>query len=138
MKKICFLIVLLRLKTLDNQKIVENITNKDHRPWGYFKVHADEKNYKIKQIVVRPGQCLSLQKHCKRSEHWFIVKGKGIVTLDGKLLNKKEGESIDIPKESIHRIENPGKEDLIFVEIQTGEYFGEDDIERIEDIYSRK
>ena len=117
---------------------MKNFIEKELRPWGYFRVLADENDYKVKQIVVRPGQCLSLQKHQKRSEHWFIIKGAGIVTLEGIQNNKKEGESIDIPKESIHRIENRGKDDLVFVEIQTGEYFGEDDIERIEDIYSRK
>ena len=110
---------------------------KDLRPWGFFKVLADEKDHKVKQIVVFPGQCLSLQKHNKRAEHWFIVNGDGIVTLDGLRLNKKKGESIEIPAGSIHRIENPGKKDLKFIEIQTGEYFGEDDIERIEDIYGR-
>ena len=111
---------------------------KDHRPWGYFKVLADEKDHKVKMIVVYPGQCLSLQKHQKRAEHWFIVKGNGIVTLEERRLNKKEGDSIDIPKKSIHRIENPSKENLVFVEIQTGEYFGEDDIRRIDDKYGRK
>lgn len=116
---------------------MKNNKEKNYRPWGYFKVLADEKSHKVKQIVVHPGQCLSLQKHKKRAEHWFIVKGNGIVTLDGVLLNKKDGESIDINKGSVHRIANPGKDNLIFVEIQTGEYFGEDDIERIEDIYMR-
>ena len=112
-------------------------TEIDRRPWGYFKVLSDEKDHKVKQIVVYPGQCLSLQKHNKRAEHWFIVNGNGIVTLDGSRLNKKEGESIEIPIGSIHRIENPGENDLRFIEIQTGEYFGEDDIERIEDRYDR-
>ena len=112
-------------------------TEKDFRPWGFFKVLADEEDHKVKQIVVYPGQCLSLQKHFKRAEHWFIVNGNGIVTLDGLRLNKKEGDSIEIPIGSIHRIENPGKNDLQFIEIQTGEYFGEDDIERFEDRYGR-
>ncbi len=112
-------------------------TEKDKRPWGFFKVIADEKDHKVKEIVVYPGQSISLQKHSKRLEHWFILNGNGIVTLDGVRLNKKEGESIDIPKGSIHRMENSGKIELRFIEIQTGEYFGEDDIERIEDIYGR-
>ena len=112
-------------------------TEKDLRPWGYFKVLSDEKDHKVKQIVVSPGQCLSLQKHHKRAEHWFIVNGDGIVTLDGLRLNKKKGESIEIPMGSLHRIENPSNKDLIFIEIQTGEYFGEDDIERFEDSYGR-
>ena len=112
-------------------------TEEECRPWGFFKVLFDESEYKVKKIVVSPGHCLSLQKHLKRAEHWFIVKGNGIVTLDGLRLNKKEGESIDIPIGSIHRIENSGKDDLVFIEIQTGEYFGEDDIERFEDNYGR-
>jgi len=107
------------------------------RPWGFFTVLLDEKDHKVKQIVVSPGQRLSLQKHQKRSEHWFVVSGKGIVTLDGLRLNKKEGESIEIPRGSVHRIENPFSKDLKFIEIQTGEYFGEDDIERLEDDYGR-
>ena len=116
---------------------MKDFIENDIRPWGYFGVIADEKDHKVKKIVVHPGHCLSLQKHQKRKEHWFIVKGRAIVTLDGVLIKKKEGESIDIPKNSVHRVENPGKKDLIFVEIQTGSYFGEDDIERIEDIYKR-
>ena len=110
---------------------------KDCRPWGYFKVLADEKDHKVKHIVVYPGQSLSLQKHNKRAEHWFFVNGNGIVTLDGLRLNKKKGESVDIPNGSVHRIENQDKKVLEFIEIQTGEYFGEDDIERIEDRYGR-
>ena len=109
----------------------------DHRPWGYYTVLADEPDHKVKRIVVYPGQRLSLQKHQKRAEHWFVVSGEGIVTLDGQRLNKKSGESVEIPRGSVHRIENPGTTDLSFIEIQTGDYFGEDDIERMEDDYGR-
>ena len=109
----------------------------DHRPWGYFTVLADEQDHKVKRIVVYPKKRLSLQKHKKRSEHWFVLSGQGIVTLDGERLNKKDGESINIPCGSSHRIENNGTVDLIFIEVQTGEYFGEDDIERLEDDYGR-
>ena len=109
----------------------------DHRPWGFYTVLADEPDYKVKRIVVYPGQRLSLQKHQKRAEHWFVVSGEGIVTLDGQRLNKKGGESVKIPCGSAHRIENPGTDDLSFIEIQTGDYFGEDDIERLEDDYGR-
>lgn len=117
---------------------MKNNKKTDQRPWGYFKVLADEKDHKVKLIVVSPGHCLSLQKHQKRAEHWFILSGNGIVTLDGLRLNKKEGDSVEIPCGSVHRIENRGKLDLRFIEIQTGEYFGEDDIERIEDEYGRR
>jgi len=116
---------------------MKNNIKTDQRPWGRFSVIADEKDHKVKQIVVYPGQRLSLQKHHKRSEYWFVVSGNGIVTLDGQRLNKKRGDSIEIPRGSVHRIENPGTNDLIFIEIQTGEYFGEDDIERFEDDYGR-
>ena len=112
-------------------------TETDHRPWGFYTVLADEPDYKVKQIVVYPGQRLSLQKHQKRAEHWYVVSGEGIVTLDGQRLNKKGGESVNIPSGSAHRIENPGTVDLSFIEIQTGDYFGEDDIERLEDDYGR-
>ena len=116
---------------------MKKINEKEHRPWGYYKILADEKDHKIKQIVVFPGECLSLQKHQKRAEQWFIISGNGIVTLDGLRLNKKGGDSIEIPRGSLHRIENSGTIDLKFIEIQTGEYFGEDDIERFEDDYGR-
>ena len=109
----------------------------DHRPWGYYTVLADENDHKVKRIVVYPGKRLSLQKHQKRYEHWFVLSGQGIVTLDGERLNKKCGESVNIPSGSSHRIENTGNVDLIFIEVQTGEYFGEDDIERLEDDYGR-
>ena len=109
----------------------------DHRPWGYFTVLADEQDHKVKRIVIYPKKRLSLQKHKKRSEHWFVLSGQGIVTLDGERLNKKDGESINIPCGSSHRIENNGTVDLKFIEVQTGEYFGEDDIERLEDDYGR-
>ena len=113
-------------------------TEIDHRPWGFYTVLADELDYKVKQIVVYPGQRLSLQKHQKRAEHWFVLSGEGIVTLDGQRLNKKHGESVNIPRGSTHRIENSGTVDLSFIEIQTGTYFGENDIERLEDDYGRR
>jgi len=112
-------------------------TQTDHRPWGYYTVLADETDHKVKRIVVYPGKRLSLQKHQKRTEHWYVVSGKGIVTLDRQRLNKKSGESVEIPHGSVHRIENTGNVDLSFIEVQTGEYFGEDDIERLEDDYGR-
>ena len=116
---------------------MKNSFETGHRPWGYYSVLADETDHKVKRIVVFPGKRLSLQKHQKRSEHWFLVSGQGIVTLDGQRLNKKGGESVNIPCGSLHRIENSGTVDLNFIEVQTGEYFGEDDIERLEDDYGR-
>ena len=109
----------------------------DCRPWGYYRVLADETDHKVKRITVQPGKRLSLQRHNKRSEHWYIVSGEGIVTLDNKDLTLSVGDSIDIPRYSIHRMFNKSKNDVVFIEVQRGEYFGEDDIERLEDDYGR-
>ena len=110
---------------------------KDTRPWGsYFVIH-DEVNYKLKRIEVNPGMRLSYQYHYKRSETWTVVQGSGIFTLDGEDLTLKEGDSVSIPKLSRHRIYNNNSEILIFIEVQTGTYFGEDDIVRVEDDFNR-
>ena len=109
----------------------------DHRPWGWYKVLLDTPNYKVKEILVKPNSRLSYQFHHKRSEHWYIVQGEATVTLDDKNIVIKKGEYIDIPALSKHRIANNSKEDVIFIETQTGEYFGEDDIVRVEDDYGR-
>lgn len=106
-------------------------------PWGNFEVLLDAPHYKVKRIVVEPGGCLSLQLHHLRSEHWFVVSGKGMAIVDGKKKSIHAGSSIDIPKKSKHRVQNHSKEVLIFIEIQTGEYCGDDDIERFEDKYGR-
>jgi len=125
------------IKTNVSKNCMKNKAETDHRPWGYYTVLADEEDHKVKRIVVYPGQRLSLQKHQQRAEHWFVLSGEGIVTLDGERLHKKSGESVEIPRGSVHRIENQGTADLSFIEVQTGEYFGEDDIERMEDDYGR-
>jgi len=109
----------------------------DHRPWGWYIVLADEPDHKVKRIVVRPGKRLSLQRHRRRSEHWHIIRGEALVTLDSRTIPLKPGESVDITVGTNHRIENPGTENLAFIEVQRGEYFGEDDIERIEDDFGR-
>ena len=109
----------------------------DHRPWGYFRVIGDEPGFKVKKIVIYPGKRLSLQRHRRRSEHWYILSGTVIVTRDGENLRMAPGQSADIPVGAAHRAENPGGENAELIEIQTGEYFGEDDIERIEDDYGR-
>tara|TARA_B100001175_G_C19511194_1_gene644000 strand:- start:4288 stop:4638 length:351 start_codon:yes stop_codon:yes gene_type:complete len=110
---------------------------KEERPWGCFFVIHDEANYKIKRIEVEPGGRLSYQFHYKRSEAWTIVSGIGTITLDGITKNYKSGNTILIPKGIKHRIHNKTNEKLIFIEVQTGTYFGEDDIVRIEDDYNR-
>ena len=117
---------------------MNNLPENNHRPWGYFTILADEVDHKVKRIVVYPGQRLSLQKHQQRAEHWFVLSGEGMVTLDGEQLNKKDGDSVEIPSGSVHRIENLGTANLSFIEVQTGDYFGEDDIERMDDDYGRK
>ncbi|MBN1291212.1 MAG: phosphomannose isomerase type II C-terminal cupin domain [Candidatus Latescibacteria bacterium] len=111
--------------------------SEDHRPWGYYIVLLDQPECKVKKIIVYPGKRLSLQSHKRRSEHWHIVSGEAIVTLDDRKIPLKAGESVDIPREARHRVENPGPENMSFVEVQRGDYFGEDDIERYEDDYGR-
>jgi len=107
------------------------------RPWGRYEVLSDEASYKVKTIWVSPGQRLSYQRHEKRAEHWFIVSGSGEVTLDGKVFTVESGDTIDVAVAQLHRIANTGSTELVFVEVQTGTYFGEDDIERVEDDFGR-
>ncbi len=109
----------------------------EHRPWGGFEVLSDEKEFKSKKITIDPGARLSYQSHAKRAEHWIIVSGQAEVTLNEKVIVLKPGQSIFIPIGAKHRIHNPGKSPLIFVEVQTGSYFGEDDIVRYLDDYNR-
>ncbi|MCL5047318.1 MAG: phosphomannose isomerase type II C-terminal cupin domain [Firmicutes bacterium] len=108
------------------------------RPWGNYTVLSqNEPDHKVKTIVVSPGKRLSYQRHARRSEHWFIVRGVGNVTLDGNIIEVQAGMAIDVPVGTNHRIENTGTSDLLFVEVQHGDYFGEDDIVRIEDDFGR-
>jgi mannose-6-phosphate isomerase len=108
------------------------------RPWGNFTVLDDgESDHKVKRLVVHPGKRLSYQRHSKRAEHWFIVSGTAKVTLDGTVHELRAGESIDIPLEGAHRVGNDGDVDLVFIEVQHGTYFGEDDIVRLEDDFGR-
>ena len=106
-------------------------------PCGRFFVLHDEPNYKIKRIEVDPGGRLSYQYHSRRSEAWTIVEGVGSITLDGKIKDYTEGETVLIPQGIKHRIENKATKKIVFIEVQTGSYFGEDDIVRIEDDYNR-
>jgi len=111
---------------------------KEHRPWGFFSILSEMKDHKVKRITVYSKKRLSLQRHKHRAEHWFILKGNGNITLNDNKIKICEGNSIDIEKGAIHRIENTAMDDLIFIEIQSGDYFGEDDIDRIEDDFGRK
>ncbi len=109
----------------------------DARPWGTFTVLADAPDHKVKSITVEPGKRLSYQRHEHRSEHWFVVSGRGIVVLDDVTTAIGPASVIDVPVGAAHRIGNTGEEDLVFIEVQHGEYFGEDDIIRLEDDYGR-
>jgi len=118
-------------------QIVSQTKREDHRPWGYYQVLSDASTHKVKRIVVFPRKRLSLQAHRQRSEHWMILSGMGVVTRDNEEIPVKAGDAVDIPLGCRHRISNIGKEEVVFIEIQTGDYFGEDDIERFEDDYGR-
>ena len=124
------------LKKRNAKEPFENLTT--HRPWGTFTVLEEGNRYKIKRIVVDPGQRLSLQMHYHRSEHWIVVKGTAKVTIGDKETLVHENESIYVPKSETHRLENPGKVAIELIEVQVGEYVGEDDIVRFDDIYGRQ
>ena len=109
----------------------------ENRPWGNFTILDEGNGYKVKRIEVFPGKRLSYQKHARRAEHWFVVSGTAKVTLDGAELLVFSGESIDIAIGAAHRVENPAETQLVFIETQTGDYFGEDDIVRLEDDFGR-
>ena len=108
-----------------------------HRPWGYYESIDMGERFQVKRIVVNSGGTLSLQKHRHRAEHWVVVKGTAEVTINDAVKNVHENESIYIPIGSVHRLANKGKIPLELIEVQTGSYLGEDDIERIEDVYKR-
>lgn len=109
----------------------------DFRPWGYFETLILRDRFQVKRIVVKPGASLSLQSHFHRSEHWIVVEGTAKVTIDKNVQLVSENQSVFIPLGAVHRMENPGKVDMVLIEIQTGTYLGEDDIVRYEDVYSR-
>jgi mannose-6-phosphate isomerase-like protein (cupin superfamily) len=117
--------------------ILETTKTEDRRPWGYYEVLSDLPDHKVKRIVVWPGKRLSLQRHRLRSEHWTIIAGSPVVTIDGKNVHMRVGQSIDIPVGTEHRIYNPDQDPVVFIEVQMGEYFGEDDIERFDDDFGR-
>ena len=109
----------------------------DRRPWGTFTVLDEGEKFKVKRIEVLPGKRLSYQKHSKRAEHWVVVQGAAKVTLDDREIIVSTGEAIDIATGSAHRVENPGTDMLVFIEIQRGSYLGEDDIVRLQDDFGR-
>ena len=140
---------LLICKKGSSQKVKEIVKNlgdselasthlKTYRPWGYYTILENSKNYKIKRIVVKPGKRLSLQKHFHRNEHWIVVSGTATVTIDGNVKLLRPNESTYIKMGEIHRLANEGKIPVVLIEAQIGEYTGEDDIIRIEDDFLRK
>ena len=124
-----------KLKTVAPQVTEDHL--KVHRPWGSYQSVDNGERHQVKRIIVKPGQRLSLQKHHHRSEHWIVVRGAALVTVNDQVKTIHENESIYIPIGAVHRLENPGKILLELIEVQTGSYLGEDDIIRIEDDYRR-
>ena len=115
----------------------KNLHRKVSRPWGWYDSIDEGENFKVKRIQVNPGASLSLQKHAKRAEHWVVVKGIAEVICQDKKITLKENESIYIPLGHTHRLSNPGQDILEIIEVQSGSYLGEDDIERFDDSYGR-
>lgn len=107
------------------------------RPWGSFTVLENGPTHKVKRLEVHPGRRLSYQRHGRRAEHWFVVAGEAEVLVDGRSTRLGPGDAIDIPRGAAHRVANVGDVQLVLVEVQVGDYFGEDDIERLDDDYGR-
>ncbi len=123
---------------MEKTEIQDTSPKYDERPWGSFRVLDEGETYKVKRIEVLPGKRLSYQQHSRRAEHWFVVAGTAKVTLNGVEMIVKTGEAVDIDRGDAHRVENPSDADLlVFVETQTGDYFGEDDIVRLSDDFGR-
>lgn len=113
------------------------VRESEERPWGSWHVVDVDDGYKIKRIHVTPGCRLSLQTHEHRSEHWVVIHGTATATVDQTTRQVRTGESIDVPLGARHRLANHGEEELVIVEVQLGDYTGEDDIERYEDDFGR-
>lgn len=116
---------------------IKQTEREGRRPWGFYEILSDAPDHKVKRITVYPGQRLSYQRHLRRSEHWYVVSGKAVLTKDSEEIELATGQAMDLPVRTWHRIRNAGTENLVFIEVQTGDYFGEDDIERSEDDYGR-
>lgn len=134
------LLVINKTETEKLKNLIDGINldnHKEYRPWGFYETIDDQEGYRVKRIIVKPGGKLSLQRHEHRSEHWVVIKGSAKVQSGDKYFTLNKGESTYIPEKSIHRLENSGSTDLEIIEIQTGRYISEDDIERFEDLYKR-
>jgi len=113
----------------DHQKVL--------RPWGYYEILIEGKEFKVKRLMIKPGAKLSLQKHEHRAEHWVVIGGEAEVVNHDKTIHLAMNQSTYIPKKTLHRLSNPGHEPLYVIEVQTGNYLGEDDIQRFDDVYQR-
>jgi mannose-1-phosphate guanylyltransferase/mannose-6-phosphate isomerase len=141
------LLVADRARSQDVREVVEDLKRANrsehlshrrvYRPWGYFESVDSGKRYQVKRLMVKPGHALSLQLHRKRAEHWVVVSGRARVTRGEDTLHLEENQSTFIPVGTKHRLENAGTEPLLIIEVQSGGYLGEDDIERFEDRYGR-
>ena len=126
------------VKELDYKGFIEGKSHKKvYRPWGNYTSIAEDERWQVKMIVVKPDASLSLQMHHHRSEHWIVVKGTALVEIDENQKLLSENESVYIPVGCKHRLSNPGKSDIVLIEVQSGAYLGEDDIVRFEDKYGR-
>ena len=121
----------------ENQHQQAETFPRDHRPWGWFDRLVAGNGFQVKRIVVHAGAALSLQSHVHRAEHWIVVSGRAEVTLNGTQSTVLANQSIYIPQGAQHRLQNHGPDPMILIEVQTGSYFGEDDITRYEDLYAR-
>jgi mannose-1-phosphate guanylyltransferase/mannose-6-phosphate isomerase len=113
------------------------VNTREERPWGWFEVLFEEAGLKVKRIMVKPGKRLSLQSHEQRAENWVVVQGQARVTLGEQTIALEKRQAVFIPEKTKHRMENPGQEGLVFIEVQTGTYLGEDDITRYQDDFNR-
>ena len=117
--------------------VTTNTLEIGHRPWGRYEVLIEQPGYKVKRIIVLPNEKLSLQLHNQRVEHWIVVSGEATITVDNKVSILLVDQSTYIPKGAKHRLENNTNKELVIIEVQLGDYLGEDDIKRFDDIYSR-
>lgn len=127
--------VVARLREIGVAQADEN--PRFYRPWGWYESLCLSSRFQVKRIMVKPGGILSLQSHVHRAEHWVVVQGTARVTIGDEVMLVSENESVYIPLGAVHRMENPGKVPMFLIEVQTGSYLGEDDIERYEDVYDR-
>ena len=136
-RKLTVLLYKAQLKESMTDNNTDNSPKFDRRPWGTFTVLDEGDGFKVKRIEVLPGKRLSYQKHAQRAEHWVVVQGTAKVTLDDEEINVAAGNAIDIAVGSAHRVENAAAELLVFIEVQRGDYLGEDDIVRLQDDFGR-